>query len=168
MTDLPRNNLTITRHRRFLVRGAFTLVEGLIATVVLAIGVVGIATMVSSAAAQASVVRQEAIALSLARELSELTAGVPFASGPQAGFTGGNADPASYDDIHDFTGFTDIFVVPGTGLSFVRAVDVTADAGAYSDVTDTRVVTISITPPRGRAVQLSRFVTTADTTREGT
>lgn len=139
----------------------------MIASVVLAIGVVGIATMVSSAAAQAAAVRQDAVALSLARELLELTAGVGFAVGPQAGFNGGNTDFTTYDDLRDFDGYADSVTEANTGLSFARDVTVSTDAGSLTNVADVRVVKVTVSPPRGRTITLSRFVTVADTTREG-
>jgi hypothetical protein len=154
--------------RRHLARGAFTLAEGLIASVVLAIAVAGIATMVSAAAAQASAVRQDAVALGLARELLELTAGVPFAIGPKPGFIGGNTDFTTYDDIRDFDGYTDSITAADTGLVFARSITVGTDAGPLTNPTDVRVVTITISSPRGRQIKLSRFVTIADSTREGT
>jgi type II secretory pathway pseudopilin PulG len=154
-------------------RRAFTLAESLIAAAVLAIATIGVITLVNSAAAQANAVRQDTTALSLARELLEMTAAVsfaqPFPDGP--GFDDGNVDPTTYDDVLDFNGYTDR-VTPGSGeagdvRAYERTVAVSLTAGPTSS-SNCRLVTVTVTPPRGRPVALHRLITVAEPTREGT
>jgi type II secretory pathway pseudopilin PulG len=153
----------------------FTLAEGLIASVILAIAVVGILTLVSSAASQAAVVRQDAAALSLARQLMERMAGVPFLpSAAHLGYSAGNFDSATYDDINDFDGYTDTVSTmvaiagqpsAGDARSYTRSVAVTANAWPVAPA-DFKRITVTVTPPQGRPVTLSRLVTAADPERE--
>ncbi len=158
--------------RRPISSRAFTLAEGLIATTILSIATVGILTLVSSAAAQAQAVREDTTALSLARELLELTAGAPFAtSATVTGFSGGNTNASTYDDIRDFNNYTDT-VTPGDATAgdvrpYARLVTVSTTGGP-SNTTDFRVVSVTVTPPSGRTITLTRLVSAAEPTRAGT
>jgi len=160
----------------------FTLAEAMLASVVLAIAVVGISQLTSASYQQSEALRQDTRAVSLARELIEEIAGKPFADpnpvsgeeyhpGPDTGETYGNR--ATYDNVDDYDGFTDstnagaMKTVSGQALDFKvteyfsRAVKVeyrTAPAGPAGNG-DFALVTVTVTTAKGRTVQLSRLFT---------
>jgi type II secretory pathway pseudopilin PulG len=161
-------------------RRAFTLAESLIASVVLATAVTGLLTLLSSAASQAVAVQQDTTALSLARELMEMTSAVSFAK-PVPDTKGWpevprNTNCLTYDDILDFNGYTDTVTstesnptggTAGDGRAYLRTVTVTQNAWSGTTPADFMRVTVTVTPPKGRAVTLHRLVTKADPTRQG-
>jgi hypothetical protein len=119
-------------------------------------------------------VRQDATALSLARDLMELTTGAPFApSAAHLGFSSGNSDATTYDDIDDFNGYTDSIstavavgqTTAGDARTYTRLVEITANAWSVSPG-DFKRVTVTVTPQKGRPVTLSRLVSCADPERE--
>ena len=121
-------------------RSAFTLAESLIASVVLAVAVVGVAGAITVSQRQALLQRDDAIALSLARQLMEQVAALPImlADGTtgQAGWPGAT-DSSLYDTANDFCGYTDTVTVP-VGAAAISV------AGAMPSST---VVSSSATPP---------------------
>lgn len=162
--------------------GAFTLAEALLASVVLAIAVVGISQLTSASYQQSEALRQDTRAVSLARELMEEIAAKPFADpnaiageefhlGPDTGETAGNR--ATYDNVDDYDGFADntnqgvMKTASGQAINFVtteyfsRSVKVeyrTAPAGPAGNG-DFALVTVTVTTAKGRTVQLSRLFT---------
>jgi Tfp pilus assembly protein PilV len=165
-----------TTAHRHTARSAFTLIEATIASVVLATSVVGLLTMVTAASSSAGVAQQDATALSLARELMELTAAVPFAkpAPDAAGFVQGNLNPSTYDDVRDFAGYTDEVVssatvgststTAGDGRTYQRRITVVQNAWGTTPA-DFMLVTVTVTPPHGRDVTLRRLVSLADVSR---
>lgn len=158
----------------------FSLIEGLAASVVLAIAVVGIAGTLIAAGANTQAASDAAIGNALARDLMEeisTTAFVPPASDDAAGFAGGNTDRATFDNIYDFHGYNDTapFTLPGgstytpeTGRTYVRSVAVefrTAPSGPAVAVSagnptpgDFAMVRITVTSSAGNAVSLTRLL----------
>jgi Tfp pilus assembly protein PilV len=82
----------------------------LIASFVLAVAVVALATALGTTSSQARAFDVDAASLSLARQLMEEVLARPFdppAYGDHAGWKTGNHNKSQYDDIGDFDGFTD-------------------------------------------------------------
>jgi Tfp pilus assembly protein PilV len=152
----------------------FTLAECLVASVFLAIAVVGLAGALAAASQQDTQLDADAAALSLARQLMEEVAARPFdapASGDQAGWAGNNFDRSTYDNVADFDGYQDS-TVPGaaTGqgsatvrnLTFTRTVDFeyrASPAGAAAANGDFGMLTVTVTAANtGTNVKLHRLV----------
>src|SRR5436853_6859706 len=93
------------RHAR-----AFTLTEALIASVVLSVAVVGVSGVLASASGNARRMNDDAAAQLLARSLMEEIVARPFAPplvNDQAGWSLGNKNRATYDNVADYNGYTD-------------------------------------------------------------
>lgn len=105
--------MSVTSHTQ---RG-FTLAEGLLASVVLAMAVVAVAGALSAAGGQSGELERRTAMVTLAQELIEKIASLPVdpPANSVAGFLQGNTDWTSYDDINDFAGFTEQISVPVLG-----------------------------------------------------
>jgi type II secretory pathway pseudopilin PulG len=87
-----------------------SLVESLIASVVLAIATIGIASSLSGAAKQTGDLSTIATMNTIGRALMEEVSALPFtgpALGDQGGWSKGNTNRATYDSLDDFNGYTD-------------------------------------------------------------
>ena len=91
----------------------FTLAESLIASVVLALAVVGVAGTLTAAHRQTEMLERESQAIALARQLIEEIAAKPLVSSdPTPGWSAGQHDRAMYDTVNDYDGYTDQTPVP--------------------------------------------------------
>jgi prepilin-type N-terminal cleavage/methylation domain-containing protein len=167
--------------RPLLARPGFTLAESLIASVVLAIAVIGISTSLSAAYKQNSVTGDSGVALGLARELMEEVTALPF--DPPSGSTNQPGwptitDRTQYDTIDDFNGYTDTSnaihtwegssVDAGNGTTFTRLVTVTPNAlptGLTGTASDFEMVTVTVTSPAGDSYSISQLCTRANVER---
>jgi prepilin-type N-terminal cleavage/methylation domain-containing protein len=174
---LERRSPNIDRGRR-----GFTLVESLIATVVLAVAVVGIAGTLAASYQQTREQISAAEATQLARQLMEEISARPFAvpaGNPNnaTGWSGGNYNRATYDDVQDYHGYTDdstnIKTFDGASQSFgtagpyVRTVEVATGAvpqGHAPPPAHFKRVTVTVTRPRSTPVVLSKVFTQANLT----
>jgi Tfp pilus assembly protein PilV len=154
--------------------GGFTLAECLLASVFLAIAVVGLAGALSFAAGQDVQLDTDAAALSLARQLMEEVAARPFdapASNDHAGWSAANFDKSAYDNVADYDGYTDTTTggastAQGTGavrqLTFTRTVGFayrTTPAGAPAGSGNFGMVTVTVSADgAGTPVVLHRLV----------
>lgn len=157
-----------------MMRSAFTLIESLIACVILAFSVIGVLSMVSASYAHQHASDEDATALGLARELYEEVASKPFAAQPASGWSSGVFNRSGYDDVFDYDGYTDSTnglvtlsgtSVPATGTRiYTRTVSVTRgmSGSLVARPDDLAVVTITVAPPAGRAVTIQCLVTAAD------
>jgi prepilin-type N-terminal cleavage/methylation domain-containing protein len=155
----------------------FTLIESLIATVVLAAAVVGIAGTLASTYQQQKDQVSASEATQLARQLMEEISGKPFAapSGSNiAGWSAGNKNRATYDEIADYHGFADestaIKTLAGDTQSVgsmgpynrsVKVVEGPVPVGHTAPVTDFKTVTITVTRPSGSAIVVTKVFTRA-------
>jgi type II secretory pathway pseudopilin PulG len=149
---------------------AFTLAEALIASVVLAISVVGVAAALASSSRQSMATDEAAITTALGKQLLEEIAAKPF---PIAGVTTnpgwsqGNQNRATYDDAADYNGYTDstpittlsgITIDPGAnytrGVTFVERINPSDTPGAG----DFGLITVTVTGPSGASSIFSRIV----------
>ena len=160
-------------------RRAFTLVESLIASVVLAVAVVGIAGTIAASYQQSRDQASAAEAAQLARQLIEEISAKPFAVPPDsandaAGWTSGNPNRATYDDVQDYHGYTDVSTSIktlggatqsfGTAGPYTRSVAVTVGpvpVGHAAPASDFRRVTVTVTRPRGGPIVVSKVFTRA-------
>jgi hypothetical protein len=157
-------------------RGGFSVAEGLIASTILAIAVVGIAGPLGAAGQQGTLVRERSTALILARELMEEIAAKPLCDsggtchlGPESGET----SRANYDSADDYQGYHDtthelrdlggrsLAFNPDINQSFVRDVTVdyrTSVTGSNTTSGDFAVVTVQVTTPSKLTVKLTRLL----------
>jgi Tfp pilus assembly protein PilV len=142
----------------------------MIAAVVLAIAVVGIAGTLAATYQQSREQVAGAEATQLARQLMEEISAKPFevaATEPNApGYAAGNANRAQYDEIGDYHGFTDVSTSiktlggatqsVGSAGPYTRSVTVTAGptpvGHAAAPATDFKTVNVTVTRPVGKPV----------------
>ena len=175
-SDISRWVRTATRgaglRRR---RAGFSVIEGLAASAVLAIAVVGVAGPLVASTEHARVTRERGGALVLARQLMEeiasrpLCNGAPTPLGPELPLENQRAKYDSADDYHGYRdssrelkGLEEDTVDAGTARSVSYAREVTVEYRTpqfepSADVTDHAVVTVKVTSPRGESVRISRL-----------
>jgi Tfp pilus assembly protein PilV len=163
----------------------FTIVEALLAGVVLAISVAGVSGALSADYQQTLAMQQTATAINLGRELQDEIASKPLAN-PSSGSTTPATAPAApsttqpttinrstFVAVGDYNGYTDfssdLYTLGGTSMdatgsqNYCRSVSVTQGGKPTNDTvsatTDFAVVTVTVTPPNGKPVQISRVVT---------
>jgi hypothetical protein len=149
--------------------------EGMMASTILAIAVVGIAGPLSAAHEHSRVIEEQSSALLLARQLMEEISAKPLWDGgtscnlgPEAGAgetSRGKFD--SVDDYHNYGDDTDSFKdLSGSSVSlkvdgkYTRAVKVeyrTTPTGAATTSGEFALVTVTVTTPHNVAVKLSRL-----------
>lgn len=175
-------NTNPLRRRRRDRRGGpsgFTIVESMIAAVVLAACVVAVGTAINVSYSQSQLAEDEVMAVSLARQMLEEIAAKPFADpnqssrtvGPETGETSRNL----FDNMDDYAGYDDDstsqLVADGTtrdiskGRSFTR--EVTAEyranpQGPADPDGELLFVTVTVTTPDGRVVSLPRLFSALD------
>lgn len=150
---------------------AFTLIESLLASVILAAAVIAIATALNSAYANTARVDDDAAAVSLARQMMQQLASLPYRNAT-----------AERDSVIEYDGFADSFsptgtsrtgasVSTGSGRAYERSVSVrfravppvvfvnsaATELGASAVETDLAIVTVSVTTPGGRIVELTQL-----------
>jgi prepilin-type N-terminal cleavage/methylation domain-containing protein len=149
-------------------RAGFTLLEGLVASVILAILVLGVAGSLSAAYQESQATTANATAVILARQLADEIVSRPFdgtvvgQSGPRSAFT----DIGNYNNYSDNStsipslgeGTVDV-----TGAdSYRRTVSVVQGAmpsiDSVSPTTDFAIVTVSVTCPNGQVVSIPEWV----------
>ena len=153
----------------------FTLAESLIASVVLAASVIGIASTLSASYQQSSVRGNTATALALAQQLMEEIASKPMeVSGTNLpGWSAGQTNRANYDTIDDYNGYSDVSssiatgsgstVDLGDGGSYTRTVTVTSNARPSAITTgvaqDFMLATITVQMPHSQSISISQLFT---------
>ena len=152
-------------------RSGFTLIESLIATVVLAIAVVGIAGAVGASFKQTSALDNDSAAISVARALVEEVASKPYAASVASSkASAGNFDRSTYTSVADYHGYHDTspFTTLGgqtldVGSGYSRSVTYTVPASVTVGSTTTALndfgrITVTVTSPSGRDVTVSRLI----------
>lgn len=127
----------LTANTKPYARRGVTLMESLMATVVLAVAVVGVSGTLIASTKQSSDVDDSLVVKSMASELMEEVAAKPFAaptSNDQPGWSPRNQDRSKYDNVADFSGYNDRSpftslagrsIDPGTGFTYKRSVTFT-------------------------------------------
>jgi len=175
-----RNIKTQVRSQKTGFRRGFTLAEGLIASVVLALAVGAIVTPISASYQQTRTVKQTSIAISMAQQLMDEILSKPFADPTDLSTTlGPEADEpnrAAFDNIDDYQGYhdsTDPTATDAIKLSggqvvgwnssdiYRRSVAVeyrASPGGAAVAAGDYVVVKVTVTMPHGQQVSVQRLV----------
>lgn len=178
---LPAVSSRSNRRRR--PRHAFTLVESLIAAVVLAILVAGISSALSASYQQTITLNQTATAVALGRQLLEEIASKPLLdpatgtttpvatakAGPRSGFTGAGDYNLYTDNGSSLTTLGGSTINATSGGSYTRSVTVQLGATPVGDSTspssDFALVTVTVTMPSGHSIKLQRVLTNYTFTR---
>jgi prepilin-type N-terminal cleavage/methylation domain-containing protein len=154
----------------------FTLVESLIASVVLAVAVVGIAGTLAASYQQQRNQVAAAESTQFARQLMEEISGKPFevpdGQTNNSGCSGGNNNRATYDDISDYDGYSDLSTSVktlsgdtqsiGTAGPYTRSVTVVtgpAPVGHTAPASDFKTVTITVTRPNAPPIVIAKVFT---------
>lgn len=133
---------TSNTRRRGRCIAAFTLAESLMASVVLAVAVVGVSAAISASYLQTSVNREYLAATAMSRELMEEAAGKAF----------GDATIATVQPV----------VRSGASGNYSATVTVeyrSAPAGPQLAGGDFALITVRVTAPHGRVCRLDRLIT---------
>jgi type II secretory pathway pseudopilin PulG len=163
--------------------GGFTLLESLLAAVVLAMLVAGVGEELSVTYQQTILLNQTATAVALGRELLEEIASKPLLD-PSTNTTTPAANAlttarSSFTGVGDYNLYTDsgesLTTLGGStvdatgGLTYTRTVWVTQGATPTGDTisptSDFALVTVNVKTPSGRTVSLKRVVTNYTFTR---
>jgi type II secretory pathway pseudopilin PulG len=154
-------------------RKAFTLLEGLTASVVLVILVVGVVGSLSTSYQQSQAVRATSTAVTLARQLVDEIVSKPFDSGP-LGPVG--APRSTYADVNAYNSYSDnsnvLPLLEGGSLNvtgednYARRTTVVVGAQPningvadnVSPATDFAIVTVNVTCPDGQIISIPEFV----------
>jgi len=164
--------------RRGAARGGFTLAESLVASVVLAMAVVGVAGTLTatyqSMSSSAGTTEAVAMARQLIEEISAKPFAVPATEVDNPGYLDGATNRASYDTIGDYQGYADTSntikkldgasVAAGSGGVFARSVTITAGVrptGHTAPAADFALIAVSVTKPNGEIIKVSQLVTNA-------
>jgi prepilin-type N-terminal cleavage/methylation domain-containing protein len=158
-------------------RRGFTLAESLIASVVLAVAVIGISWTLAASYQQSAVRGNKTTALSLGQQLMEEIASKPMdppTSTDHGGWSAGYTNRKDYDTIDDYNGYTDVSsalplndgnsIDAGDGGSYTRTVTVTQNAvptGMTGTAADFMLVTVKVAMPHGQSTSLSQLFTRA-------
>jgi prepilin-type N-terminal cleavage/methylation domain-containing protein len=159
---------------RLARRAGFTLLEGLIASVVLAILALGVAASLSASYQQSESVRSMSTAVTLSRQLTDEIVSKPFVptdalgnGGVRSTFTGVSAYN-NYSDVSnaipllaggsplDVTG-SDVYNRQTAVVAGARPT-VNGVPDARSPTTDFAIITVNITCPDGEIVSIPEFV----------
>jgi len=175
MARAPRTSRTNRRR----VAG-FTLLEALIAAVVLAIGVVGVSATLTASTQQSKAMATDTTAQMLARELMEEVAAKPFNppnAGDQPGAQQGNTHRETYDNLADYNGYQDAtplkslagdVIDTGDGVTYFRTVGVefrNTPSGGPVSLGDFAMVTVTVKANGGRTISINRLVTNVNLIR---
>lgn len=156
-------------------RRGFSIAEAMMASMVLAIAVVGVCGPLSAASEQSQVMRERSTALLLARQLMEEIAAKPLLDGGLAcrlGPESGESSRGKYDSADDYNGYTDSTsafktldgqtVQFGAVGTFTRQVAVeyrATPSGSASAAGDFGLVTVTVTTPHKQDIKVSRLLT---------
>jgi Tfp pilus assembly protein PilV len=167
---------TKTTNRALSRAGGFTLAESLIASVVLAAAVVGIAGTLAASYQQNTVRGNTTTALNLAQQLMEEIAAkpleLPAGQTNKVGWSAGQTDRRQYDTIDDYNGYTDFSgsvqtaggstVNLNNGGAYQRTVTVTSGAvpsGLTGPASDFVLVTVTVQMPHNQSTSVSQLFT---------
>ena len=158
-----------------VARRGVTLMESLIATTVLAVGVVGVSGSLIASSQQTSEVDDAVVVKALASGLMEEIAAKSFAAPTTndiPGWTAGNKDRSKYDNVADYDRYTDVSpfssiagrsIDPGTGFRYTRTVSFTYTAAPTSGASSGTAVT---TQSKSGGVTAAKSTTTEQSPSE--
>jgi hypothetical protein len=171
---------TINRFPRRIRGCGYTLAESLIASVVLAVSVIGVSSVLSASYQHSSGYGNTTTALGLAQELMEEISAKPtvLATGVtnKPGWPS-ETDRTKYDTVDDYNNYSDVSssikttdgttVDAGDGSgSYIRTVTITPNAKpatltGTAPASDFLLVTVSVKTPKGQTIKLSQMFSKA-------
>jgi len=154
----------------------------MIASVVLAVAVVGVAGMLTASYQQSRDLVATSEATALARQLMEEISGKPFAVAAaetdNPGYSVTNTNRATFDDVDDYDGYTDVSTSLktlsgatqsiGTAGPYTRSVTVTngvVPTGHTATAANFKLVKVTVTRPSGSPVVISKVFTNTTVTQ---
>jgi prepilin-type N-terminal cleavage/methylation domain-containing protein len=176
MIPAPPTRRIDVSHRR-----GFTLLEALIASVVLTVLALGIVGAVTSSYQQSESVRATSTGVTLARQLTDEIVSKPFSSTDTLG-AGGLTSRSQFTGVSNYNGYSDTStsmpMLAGGSLdvtgsdTYTRSCAVTVGASASgtsisaSSSTDFAIVTVNVTCSDGQVVSVPEFVATYSIPRQ--
>jgi prepilin-type N-terminal cleavage/methylation domain-containing protein len=162
----------IKKSARPIVRRGFTLMEALVASVVLLILALGVVGSVSTAYEQSQFVHDSATSLSLAKQLMDEIVSKPYVPADALGTTGNTGPRSAFTNVSAYNKYSDAStsmpMLTGATLdvtgseSFVRSVSVSKGTkpsiDTASPTNDFAIVTVTITNPDGQTVSVPELV----------
>ena len=164
-------SMRVAPHRR-----GFTLMEGLVASIVLAILVLGVCSTLTTSYQQAEIVKNNATGIMLDRQLADEITSKPLAD-PSTGSTAlgpgtGMTTRGTFTHITNYSQYSDTSTVMPmleggtldvTGADvYNRSVTVVVGAkpsiDTASPATDFAIVTVTVTGPDGQSISIPKFV----------
>jgi Tfp pilus assembly protein PilV len=169
MTPTTHHSAVISRLRQ---TSGFTLAEAMIASVFLAVAVMGVCSAITASSNQSRQLDETANAQSLARELLEEMTSKSFTAQPNGGWTGGTHTRNNYDDVADYNNYTDnttdgIKTLQGTAIdlgdnvSYTRLAKFeyrTTPGGSAVSTGDFGMATVTVTSANGTVVKLQKLM----------
>ena len=166
----PTSNI----ERRRAGRSAFTLAESLLASVVLAVSVIGIAGALMAGYGQTSAQQRYSTAVALARQLLEEIAAKPYLDPTNGSYVLGSAagetTRATFNHVGNYHGYSDttssLSALSGQSLSigngtYTRSVAVEyrgTPSGSAVSTGDFALITVTVRTPKNESVVLRRMV----------
>jgi Tfp pilus assembly protein PilV len=137
----------------------------MIASVILAVAAVGIASMLLSAQQQQLTLQENSTAVLLARQLMEEISSKPFGQSTpivaRTAITYANQYNGYTDTTSAISTLSGVSLSPGDGRLYTRNVtvaSVTAPTGSLAPPGDLQLVTVTVTTPSGQTVALRRLI----------
>ncbi len=156
-------------------RGGFTLAESLIASVVLAVAVIGVAATLSASHQNSAALETEAQAASLARQLIEEIAAKPLVLSDATAGWPADKDRRNYDSVNDYAGYEDespFTMLDGQEIgaagAFKRIVTLTSPNSLFGTTPpagDFVIVKVAVQDGNGGGCVLHRLVSRTTLTR---
>ena len=151
----------------------------MIASVFLAISVVGVSSALMASSDESRQIDESTTAQGLARELLEEMTARSFTQQPNPGYSAGIHTRLNYDDVADYDGYTDntttgittlegTTVTIGDGVTYTRMASFsyrTTPGGSKTSSGDFGLASVTVSSPDGVSVTLQRLLTNPVTTR---
>ena len=140
----------------------FSLVEVLVAIVVLSIAVAGVLLVYTNTARGSADALINKQALAIAEAMLEEIQLAAYAN-PSGGFAGPGSsinDRDEYDDVSDYNGFstTGVYKIDGTQVLTDYNVSVTVAVSAFQGIAESKLITVTVThPSSSRSVVLTGY-----------
>jgi Tfp pilus assembly protein PilV len=145
----------------------FMLLEAMIASVVLAVAAIGIASLLLAAHEQQQTIQETNTATLLARQLMEEIAAKPLGTYPPTSIPTSRSQFTTASQYSGYSDSTDSGITTLSGESvpfatsgnYTRSVSITSATVTQTDPNDVCLVTVKVTTPSGKSVSLSKWLT---------
>lgn len=157
-----RLSVASMRSRAISRRRAFTLAESLVASVVLAVAVMGVSSAIVAAQYQLDSQEEDSTAIVMARQLMEHAASLPLTSSDATAGWPTVTSTTSYDTIRDYNGYKDTVRVP------IYRSSTLADVGTFSTASPSVTAITGSEPTLARQAYIRHVTVTYPTSIFGT